>query len=473
MPLSKTASIHVAALLATLSTVVLVVAAAQPGGADRFAQLDALVRTELERTGAPGAAVVITEGSDAVRARGYGLASVETRAPVTPDTLFQIGSVTKSFTAAAILSAAGEGLLSLERSVGTVVAGITACVGQPTLGQLLSHAGGLIDEPAEFGPQGEEGLAAYARSWSAEYCLLPPGRVFSYSNSGFALAGLALQEREQKPFADLMRARVLEPLGMTRTTFRPTEAMTCPLAVGHRRRDGVVAVVRPLPNDARLWPAGTLYSSANDMAHFLFALANQGRAGTGQSLPAAVVEAMMTPHMPMPTVGSDYGHGLELDRFHDHRRVGHGGSMTGYAAVFSVLPERRIGVAVLANGDGALLSSVAERALDLALGTAPATTPPPSPAAAAGPRVPAQGRLDGYVGSFANPRRFTVEVVRRGDALVLRRFGRDFPMRPIDASRFAVDRPGGGQETIVFGLDAGGRAEYLQMNVWALARTRP
>ena len=135
-----------------------------------------------------------------------------------------------------------------------------------------------MDEPDEFGPQGEEGLAAYPRTWTSEYCLLPPGRAFSYSNSGFALAGLALQEADKKPFADVMRARVLAPLGMPRTTFRPTEAMTWPLAVGHRRdKEGKFTVVRPLANDARLWPAGTLYSSANEMARLAVALLNDGR----------------------------------------------------------------------------------------------------------------------------------------------------------------------------------------------------
>ena len=64
-----------------------------------------------------------------------------------------------------------------------------------------------MDEPDEYGPQGEEGLAAYARTWTSEYCLLPPGRAFSYSNSGFALAGLALQEADKKPYADVMRER--------------------------------------------------------------------------------------------------------------------------------------------------------------------------------------------------------------------------------------------------------------------------
>jgi CubicO group peptidase (beta-lactamase class C family) len=168
--------------------------------------------------------------------------------------------------------------VALDRPVATYVSGLTPCVGQPTLRQLLSHTGGLIDEPAEFGPPGEEGLAAYPRTWTSEYCLLTPGRAFSYSNSGVALAGLALQEAAKTPFADAMRARVLAPLGMTRTTFRPAEANKWPLAEGHRRaKDGTFAVVRPLANDARLWPAGTLYSSANEMARFVAALMNDGR----------------------------------------------------------------------------------------------------------------------------------------------------------------------------------------------------
>ena len=78
--------------------------------------------------------------------------------------------------------------------------------------------------------------------------------------------------------------------------------------------------------------------------------------------------------------------------------------------------------------------------------------------------------LQPYVGTYRNPRRFTVEVVRKDDSLVLRRFGRDFPLRPLGPDRFVTDLPRGGTETIAFGRAADGRADYLQMNVWALAR---
>ena len=134
---------------------------AQLPGADPFAAADTAIRAEMERAGIPGAAVAVVVGDTVVWSRGFGVANVETGAPVTPDTLFQIGPVTKSFTAAALLIAASQGAIALDKPVATYVSGLTPCVGAPTLVQLLSHTGGIIDEPDEFGPQGEEGLDRY------------------------------------------------------------------------------------------------------------------------------------------------------------------------------------------------------------------------------------------------------------------------------------------------------------------------
>jgi CubicO group peptidase (beta-lactamase class C family) len=416
----------------------------------------------------------VVAGDRVVWARGFGLANVETGAAVTPDTLFQIGSITKTFTAAALVSAASTGALALDRSVSTYVPGLTPCVGAPTLAQLLSHTGGVIDEPDEYGPHGEDGLGAYQRTWTNEYCLLPPGRAFSYSNSGFALAGLALQEVDKKPFADVMKARILAPLGMTRTTFRPTEAMTWPLAVGHRRsKEGKVEVVRPLANDARLWPAGTLYSSANEMARFLVALLNDGRLEGKQALPAGVASRLRGAVAEIPTTAQRYGQGLFLT---GTAQAGHGGTMTGYVAEFMLDDRRgaaasgdgeRIGVVVLTNADGGSPHAV----LTAALTGTPYALTPSADAPSTASRTLTETDAARYVGTYRNPRRFTVEVVRTGAALTLKRFGRDFPMRALDApGRFLVDLPRGGSETIAFGLTPDGRADYLQMNVWALGR---
>jgi CubicO group peptidase (beta-lactamase class C family) len=439
--------------------------AAQRADDAAIAKAETEIAAELAKSGSPGAAVAIVVGDKVVWAKGFGVANAETGAPVTPDTLFQIGSVTKTFTAAALLSASTQGVVVLDRPVSSYVSGLAPCVGAPTLAQLLAHTAGLIDEPDEYGPQGEEGLASYARNWTNEYCLLPPGRAFSYSNSGFALAGLALQEAAKKPFADLMRAWALEPLGMTRTTFRPTEAMTWPLAVGHRRdKGGKFSVVRPLANDARLWPAGTLYSSANEMARFLVALLNDGKVDGAQALPAGVVARMRASITEIPTTSQRYGQGLFLTGTSDY---GHGGTMTGYVASVTIMPEEKAGIVVLTNGDNASPAPI-ELALRTAMGRRPPSVDPAAPGAVA--PTPAG---DTYVGTFRNPRRFTVEVVRQGEGLVLKRFGRDFPMRYVAPGRFSVDLPRGGTETIAFGVPATGPADYLQMNVWALARVKP
>lgn len=448
---------------------------------------DRAIREELVKGGTPGAAVAVVIGDEVVWAKGFGLANVETAAPVTPDTLFQIGSVTKTFTAAALLSASTQGVVALDRPVSTYVNGLTPCVGAPSLAQLLSHTGGLIDEPDQFGPQGEDGLGAYQRTWTSEYCMLSPGRAFSYSNSGYALAGLALQEAEKKPFADVMRSRVLDPLGMTRTTFRPTEAMTWPLAVGHRRdKEGRVTVVRPLANDARLWPAGTLYSSANEMARFVVALMNDGQVENKPALPVGIVGRMRAAVVGIPTTSQEYGLGMFVSR--GRVEFGHGGTMTGYAAQMSIEdgrsfahPDSRgtpLGVVVLTNGDGVSPSRLVDAAMQLAHAELTRRTGAGTVTVADGGPIPERrlsaAETERLVGSYRNPRRFGVEVVRDREALVLKRFGREFPMRALETpGHFVVDFRRGGTEIIAFGLPANGPADYLQMNVWAPARVTP
>ena len=423
---------------------------------------DAQLQEELGRLGAPGAAIAVVRGERVTYLRGFGSASVETGAPVAPDTLFQIGSATKMLTAAAVMSAhAGEGPRRGR-------AGVAVC---QRVDRVRRSADGASAAVAHRRPDGRAGRVRAAgrrgtRGLSAHVdrrgtCLLPPGRAFSYSNSGFALAGLALQEAEQKPFADVVKARVLEPLGMTRTTFRPTEAMTWPLAIGHRRdQAGAFSAVRPLPNDARLWPAGTVYSSAQEMARLVVALLNDGRVEGKQALPAGLAATLRTPVAAIPTTGERYG----LGQFLTERTFGHGGTMTGYTAQVTIDHTAGVGVVVLGNGDNASLTPIVQTLLRAA-GVAPAVAPV-APAAAGG----VLSSLDAYVGTYRNPRRFTVEVVRSGDGLVLRRFGRDFPLRRSGADTFVTDLPRGGTETIAFGRGAGGRADYLQMNVWALAR---
>jgi len=158
-----------------------------------IAELERTASEELASRSIPGAAVAVVKDDRVVFMKGFGVASIETGAPVTPDTLFQIGSITKTFTAALVVSVAEEGRIRLELPVGEYVKGLAPGLSRVTTAQLLSHTGGLKDEPDE------SALADYARSWTDEYCLFTPGQVFSYSNSGFALAGLVAQEAAGSP----------------------------------------------------------------------------------------------------------------------------------------------------------------------------------------------------------------------------------------------------------------------------------
>ena len=184
--------------------------------------------------------------------------------------------------------------------MGRYVNGLRPALSGVTTAQLLSHTAGLKDEPAEFGLHDEGSLADYARSWTDEHALFPPGQVFSYSNSGMALAGLVAQEATGRPFADLMDERLFKPLGMVRATFRPTVAMTYPLAVGHRLVDAKPVVVRPLADDARLWPAGTAYASARELARFVVAFLNGGKVDGQPALLPSVVDRCRGPESKYP-----------------------------------------------------------------------------------------------------------------------------------------------------------------------------
>ena len=413
-------------------------------------------------SGSPGAAVVAVVGDDVVWARGFGVANVETGALVSPDTLFQIGSVTKTLTAAAVLSASAQGLVALDRPVSTYVSGLAPCVGAPTLTQLLSHTGGVIDEPDEYGPQGEEGLASYARTWTSE--LLPVT-----AGPGVLLLELGLRARRTGPAGGREEAiRRRDACARARPTRHGPHHIPADrgddlaVAVGHRRdKEGKFTVVRPLANDARLWPAGTMYSSANEMARFAQALLGDGRVPGAPGLPAGVVGRMRAELAEIPTTAQRYGLGL----FHTAGKFGHGGTMTGYVAQLEVDPTANLAVVVLTNGDNANPTAMAEaaRTLGLALQNKVESQHTDGTKGAA---VTTLGEVAPYVGTYRNPRRFTVEVVRQGESLVLKRFGRDFPMRYASPGRFLVDLPRGGTETIAFGIGPDGRADYLQMNVW-------
>ncbi|HZI65923.1 MAG TPA: serine hydrolase domain-containing protein, partial [Thermoanaerobaculia bacterium] len=234
------------------------VTAAAPGpvATPDFHDLEQVAHSELKATGTPGAAVAVILGDRVVFLKGFGVANVETREPVTADTLFRIASTSKMLTAAALASLEEQGKVDFDGPIARYTKGLDAKIGRLTLHQLLSHTAGLRDESSFTGPQDDEALGAFVRSWTSDYLFTEPGDIYSYSNPGYALAGFVLGEAVGKPYADAMHDQLFEPLGMRRSSVRPTVAMTYPMAQAHEPTATGPRVVRPYPDDARFRPNG-------------------------------------------------------------------------------------------------------------------------------------------------------------------------------------------------------------------------
>ena len=421
--------------------------------------LDEATTAEMKSLNIPGAAVVIIRGTTPIYAKAFGVANAETRAPVTLDTAFELASLTKTFTAMTLLTYAERKVIDLDAPVSRYIA-LPGCLGSARIGQLLSNTAGIRDEPDEFGTHDDNAMAEFVRSWREEdFCLFAPGTTFSYSNASYTLAGFVLEKIAGKAFPDLVAATVLSPLKMTHGGFRTVTVMTYPFAVGHKMSG---EVIRPLAEDSRQWPAGGLFASANDLSRFAIALLNDGMVDGQQVIAANVVRTMFTPRVEIPALRQQYGYGL----FINDRVVEHAGSNPGFTAVLRMRPDEHCAVIALANSD-AFLRSTAQRALETCTGRAA-----PAPIVANTIVIPPQQTSD-YEGTYAQPRRWTIEVVRSGDALVLKQFGKEFPLLRVAGDRLAfLPAAGARPKEIVFHRDSSGKIDLLQEDLWAFKKLR-
>ena len=335
------------------------------------AAIERVALEELQSTKTPGAAVAVISGDHVVFSHGYGVASVETGASISPDMLFRLGSTTKMFTAASVVGLALEGKIDLNAPVSRYISGLDDKIGQLTANQLLSHTSGLRDEAPMFGSHDETALGNGIHAWKSDFLFAPPGRIYSYSNPGYWLAGYLAEVVAGKPYADVIAGRLFGPLGMKRSTLRPTMAMTWPLAEGHDVHDGKPEVIRPAADNAASWPAGSIFSSVLDLSRFVIAFLNDGRLDGKEVLPPKLIAALSSPHAEIPGWNQHYGYGLTLDSSRGIHWVQHGGSRAGYGSTICMAPERKFAVIVLANRSGSGMPKLADAIADAVLGLAP------------------------------------------------------------------------------------------------------
>jgi CubicO group peptidase (beta-lactamase class C family) len=430
-----------------------------PASADEIAQA---IADEVAATDIPGASMAVIVG-DRVVTRAVGVADARTGEAMTPATMLHIGSLTKVLTALAVVSTLEAKNVPLTMRVGRHMTGLTPRAADATFHALLSHTAGLRDEASGGATGDEAALAAAARAIGDADFLLPQGTVFSYSNLGYTLAGAALSEMANRPFADAVREQVLEPLGMRASAFRISDLKGRPRAAAHRASPpGPPPPLPETPTDTRGWPAGYLWSNADDMSLLLRALVSQGTGRTRPPLSPRAVVAVSTGHAAMPNVfvGGHYGYGLMIASDSGVRFFEHGGTMTGYSAILRIVPDRGVAFAILSNLDGAPLRRIAATVMARALRLQ--ATPPPRTESAV-----LLEELRPFAGLYRN--RSTAEVAIRGGQAVLVLDGSSpMALTRLGADRYlARPRPGVAGPEIVLRPASGAAPAYLHFGLWA------
>ncbi|HEX5043667.1 MAG TPA: serine hydrolase domain-containing protein [Candidatus Polarisedimenticolaceae bacterium] len=427
------------------------------------AAITARVEEELRETGAPGAAVAILRDGEIVYLKGFGRTSVEEDGhPVTPDTLFRLGSTTKMMTALVALDDAAAGRLDLDAPLRTYVKDLHPAIGKVTLRQLLTHTAGLAEGKPSVESHDDAALGKMVLEWGKDAMFAPAGDVFSYTSPGYWLAGYVLERVHGKPYAEVMRERLFEPLGMPRSTLRPLEAITHPLAQGHEDQGADLKVVRPMAENTAQYPAGSVFSTARELAAFAAVLLNGGRSEGRQVLSPPAVHAFFTANVALPGGdGALYGFGLVSYPLAGTPVFEHGGVRRGYGSHLRFFPEKRGAIVLLTNRNGVTLGNTRETITASVFGL----TEPPPPEVPAAPVTAAEARR--YTGTYAHKDLARATVLWDGRQLVLETEGK----QPLTRARGDTFRTAEGEEVTFVFRPGEERARYLHRDLLSSVRT--
>lgn len=302
----------------------------------------------------PGLAVAVVHEGRVVKARGYGLADVELKVPVTEETVFEIGSVTKQFTAVALLMLVEEGKIGLDDRISKHLAGVPEAWSAVTVRHLLTHSSGiqnylaLPDFPDIHGSHGSKGSGASHDEITALFFKhlqleFPPGETWAYSNSGYLLLGNIVEKVSGKPYWQLLEDRIFEPLGMAATRSSEPKAIIPNRASGYEWRGDRFENRPALAENA--YAAGSIVATVRDLARWDIALS------TGKLLGASSREQAWAPFRAPggATAPFGYGSGWFLDTYHGRRVIGHSGGTPGFSSTVLRFVEDRLTVILLTN----------------------------------------------------------------------------------------------------------------------------
>jgi CubicO group peptidase (beta-lactamase class C family) len=400
-------------------------------------RIDGYVQERMSAWGVPGLALAIVEGDQVSLTRGYGLADRDAGRPMTPQTPVAVGSTTKPFTATAVLQLVEAGKVELDAPVTRYLPWFTLDdprAGSITVRHLLSHTSGIPASASLNGRQEPDALERRVRVLEWLKLQSAPGERFEYANDGFNVAGLIVQTVAGTPYEQVIAEEILKPLKLDRSTFDPARGAELGLAQGYVKRKGEIR-----PQETRLTkaynPSGMLLTTAEDAGRFLAALASGGTLDGARMLGADSLDTMWTSAAHVAD-NLEYGLGWYLSQQEGQRAVLHPGELLTMGSMFILLPERKLGVAVLANLDSDGKDEIAEGVARLLIGLEPVLRTVPK----TGPEntfVPNRAVWDRYIGEYETSQG-TLRIFRDGDKLAGAIMSFGFELEPISDTQFVL-----------------------------------
>lgn len=331
--------------------------------------LDQFFANSMQAEHIPGAVFVLVKDGKIFFAKGYGYANLEKQIPVLPEkTVFRVGSISKLFTATAVLQLVEQGKLNLNDEVNQYLQNFKLKNPYPqpvTVDHLLTHTNGIDESFIGIAARNLSEIT-HLKDYLAQNlppCTLPPGQIIRYSNQGFALAGYLVELISKLPYTYYIDENILKPLGMEHSSFLFKPSILANLAVGYRYKNGGYQQLPILyTNDI---PSGALNATATDIAKFAIAHLQNGRYGTIRILQDATAQQMhqqqFTHHPQLP--GQAYGF---YERFQNELRLlEHAGHISGFKSRFVLIPEQNIGFfSAYNNNKGQLHSKLINEFLD-------------------------------------------------------------------------------------------------------------
>ena len=406
------------------------------------------VNAYLKKKQVPGWALMVRHNRKVVLAAGYGFANLEHNVPVTPQTVFQSGSVGKQFTAMAVMILIEEKKLDLDDPISKYL-DVPNAWSAITVRHLLTHTSGLGDYPEKFSLQQDYTEDDLLNMIKAQPLGFAPGEKSSYSNLGYVTLGILIDKVSGEFYGDLLQKRVFAPLGMSHTRVI-NEADIIPNRVaGYRLKDGTLKNQEWVAPRLNTTADGSLYFTIEDIAKWDEALEKR------KILSQASFEQMWRPVRLNDGSAAPYGFGWQIGKTDSgHHLVEHGGAWQGFAAYIGRYPDDRLSVAVLCNRAGARAGYIAKHVAGFYV---PTVAPRTHTVVRLNPGV-----LSSYAGDYRLEDRFTIKVSVASDRLETTWLGETIALIPESETAFFEEDS---DRTFRFLKDGNGKVTSLIISV--------